>query len=146
MTTPTCCDTMKTRLKYQHLTIDDEDGSLWMYGKPVFVRDGGGDRRDDMTNQFVVNYCPFCGTNLTVPALPLEAVMGGLIAWHLATLSALQGENGSADEPPVSFRDFVGQFCVNVPPKAIDALAPFFNWQALRDLLPTDQKNLCPKP
>ncbi len=53
-----CCRIMGEALIEEDIVVRQEH--LFMYGHPRFVNDGDG-RMDDMTDEYEILFCPFCG-------------------------------------------------------------------------------------
>ena len=53
-----CCNDLKN-----YCINNDIDDLFCIYGKPDFYDDGDG-YMDDMTEELIINFCPFCGKNL----------------------------------------------------------------------------------
>jgi len=56
-----CCPSMEKRIKNDDIVFFRDN--MYVRGHPCFV-DDGGDRWDDMTAEYPISYCPFCGKYL----------------------------------------------------------------------------------
>ncbi len=56
-----CCENMWVAL-CSHDILKYEDGTYRIYGETMMVDDGG--TIDDMTDMYLISYCPFCGRKL----------------------------------------------------------------------------------
>ena len=58
-----CCQTFSDLVRLDEIGYDPLTGEFAIHGRPNFADDGDG-HSDDMTREFVITYCPFCGKNL----------------------------------------------------------------------------------
>ena len=56
-----CCDRMNEMLCEHEMHRTEEQ--VFIYGRPSFANDGDG-HFDNMTDSFIITYCPFCGRKI----------------------------------------------------------------------------------
>ena len=57
-----CCDNLRKAVDSETVLFLN-GGSFHIHGRPSFAYDGNG-RYDDMTEEFEIHFCPFCGYDL----------------------------------------------------------------------------------
>ena len=58
-----CCKTMEDAINDEVILVSYNQTLFEIWGKPTFTPDGSG-CMDNITDQYNIGYCPFCGKKL----------------------------------------------------------------------------------